>query len=390
MKTVLLGITGCIAAYKACEVVRGLQKSGADLRVKVVMTPHACEFVGPTTFRALTREEVAVELFDAPSDPIHHISLAKEADVFCIAPCTANVLAKLAHGQADDLLTTTALAFQGQLLVAPAMNVDMWRDEATQENLRVLEARGVRVVSPEAGYLACGEVGDGRLAEPAAIVEAVLEECSTSDELAGQHVLVTAGPTHEPLDPVRYLANHSSGLQGFAIAREAARRGAKVTLVSGPTSLPDPHDVEVVRVTTAAEMLTACEAVFPQANLAVFSAAVCDWHPAKVSEGKLKRTGGTTLELVPNPDIAATLGANKTAGQRTVVFAAETTDPIQEAQRKLLVKNADLCVANNVASGLGFGTAENKVWFVTQNGAEDLPVMSKTQIARALFDRLAA
>ena len=280
-KTVLVGVTGCIAAYKAAQIVRGLQKAG--VRVKVVMTEHATEFVGPTTFRGLTREPVAVGLFDAPGDPIHHVSLAQECDLFLIAPCTGNVVAKVACGIADDLLTTTALACPAPLVIAPAMNVNMYEAAATQENFATLRRRGVQIIEADEGYLACGDVGRGRLADPAVIVEAVLERLAALDapfDLAGKKVLVTAGPTREPIDAVRYVSNYSSGKQGFAVARAAAARGAQVTLVSGPVALEDPAGVDVVKVSTACQMLEAAREAFASADIAVFTAAVADMRPA--------------------------------------------------------------------------------------------------------------
>ncbi|WP_417351583.1 bifunctional phosphopantothenoylcysteine decarboxylase/phosphopantothenate--cysteine ligase CoaBC [Gordonibacter pamelaeae] len=336
-KTVLVGVTGCIAAYKSCEIVRLLQKAG--VRAKVVMTEHATEFVGPTTFRALTREPVAVGLFDDPSDPIHHVSLAQEADCFVIAPCTANVVAKIANGLADDLLTTTALACTCPLVVAPAMNVHMYENPATRYNLGKLHIRGARIVEAGDGYLACGDVGRGRLAEPADIVAAVLEELDMRRDLAGRRVMVTAGPTVEPIDPVRYLTNRSSGKTGYALARAAAARGADVTLVSGPVALPEPEGVRTVHVETAREMLSAAQEAFATADVAVFSAAVADMRPREAAARKLKKGEADallgTIELVENPDILATLGAAKRPGQVVVGFAAETDDVVANAQRKL-------------------------------------------------------
>ena len=393
MKTVLLGITGCIAAYKACYIVRGLQKAG--VRVKVVMTEHATHFVGPTTFRALTNEEVAVKLFDEPGDPIHHISLAREADLFCIAPATANVCAKIANGTADDLLTTTALATQAPLVVAPAMNDGMWASPVTQENIAALEARGVRVVSPSSGHLACGTEGKGRMEEPEAIVAAVLEELGRCRSLEGRRVLITAGPTREHLDPVRFISNPSSGKSGFALAAEAAARGAQVTLVTGPVELADPAGVEVVRVTSALEMLEACQQVYADCDAALFTAAVSDWRPAEYSPVKLKsgkEAGGMReqcVRFVPNPDIAATLGAAKRAGQVQVVYAAETGNPLPAARGKLQRKNAELCVANDVSSGVGFGTPDNRVWLVEPGSEQELPLLSKRQLAGRILDRVA-
>lgn len=387
--TVLVGVTGCIAAYKSCEIVRLLQKAG--VRVKVVMTEHAAEFVGLTTFRALTREPVAVGLFDNPSDPIHHISLAQEADVFVIAPCTANVIAKIANGLADDLLTTTALACTCPLVVAPAMNVNMYENPATRYNIGKLQIRGARIVEADEGYLACGDVGRGRLAEPADIVSTVLDELGMTHDLAGRRVLVTAGPTVEPLDPVRYLTNRSSGKTGYALARAAARRGAEVTLVSGPVALSAPEGVRTVHVETARDMLTAAEAAFTTTDIAVFSAAVADVRPKEVAAQKLKKGAEgvdlSTIELVENPDILATLAATKRPEQVVVGFAAETNDVIANAQKKLSTKHADLIVGNEVGEGRAFGTDDNEVWFVSAEETYALPLMSKDRLADEILDK---
>lgn len=388
-KTVLVGVTGCIAAYKTCEIVRGLQKAG--VRVKVVMTEHATEFVGPTTFRALTHETVAVGLFDDPSDPIHHVSLAQEADAFVIAPCTANVIAKIANGLADDLLTTTALATTSPLIIAPAMNVNMYENPATRYNIGKLHIRGVRIVEAGDGYLACGDIGRGRLAEPADIVACVLEELGVQRDLVDRHVMVTAGPTVEPIDPVRYITNHSSGKTGYAIARAAALRGANVTLVSGPVSLPAPEGVHVVYVKTACDMFAAAQEAFATADIGVFSAAVADMRPKAPASGKLKKgTADTdlgTIELVENPDILATLGADKRDNQVVVGFAAETDNVIENAQKKLVKKNADLIVGNEVGGGRAFGTDDNEVWFVSADETYDLPLMSKERLADEILNR---
>ncbi|WP_172135358.1 bifunctional phosphopantothenoylcysteine decarboxylase/phosphopantothenate--cysteine ligase CoaBC [Adlercreutzia sp. ZJ473] len=428
---VLVGVTGCIAAYKSCEVVRGLQKAG--VRCKVVMTEHACEFVGPTTFRALTHEPVAVGLFDDASDPIHHVSLAQECDAFLIAPCTANVAAKIACGIADDLLTTTALATTSPLLIAPAMNVHMYEAAATQENLARLRGRGVRVIEAGEGYLACGDVGRGRLADVDVIVGATLDAlrearatgatggcegaeppaCAAVGEsaapgasasagpaasgapardLAGLRVMVTAGPTVEPLDAVRYLSNYSSGKMGYALAAAAAARGAQVTLVSGPVALEAPAGVDVIRVKTAREMLDAARAPFAGADIAVFTAAVADFRPARPADRKLKKGADDAalraVELVENPDVLATLAREKRADQRVVGFAAETDDVLGNARRKLASKHADLVVANEVGEGRAFGTDDNKVWLVDAAGTRELPLMSKAALADAVLDAI--
>ncbi len=387
-KTVLLGVTGCIAVYKSCEIVRALQKAG--VHVKVVMTEHATEFVGPTTFRALTHEPVAVGLFDDPSDPIHHISLAQEADVFLIAPCTANVIAKIANGIADDLLTTTALATTAPLVIAPAMNVNMYENGATRYNIGKLHIRGARIIEAGDGYLACGDVGRGRLAEIDDIVTAVLEELGMSRDLSGRHVMVTAGPTVEPIDPVRYISNHSSGKTGYAVARAAALRGADVTLISGPVSIPVPEGVRVVHVKTARDMFAAAEEAFESADIAVFAAAVADMRPKLAADRKLKKGQSDAelgvLELIENPDILATLGARKTH-QVVVGFAAETNDVVANAEKKLVSKHADLVVANQVGEGKAFGTDDNEVWFVDDEDIEELPRMSKARLADAILNK---
>lgn len=390
-KTVLIGVTGCIAAYKACEILRGLQK--ADVRVKVVMTEHATHFVDPLTFRALTHEPVAVGLFDDPSDPIHHISLAQEADLFLVAPCTANVMAKIAHGIADDLLTTTALATTAPVFLAPAMNVHMYENAATQANMKTLRERGLRFIEAGSGYLACGDVGRGRLAEPddivAAVLDALAEEAPARD-LAGKRVLVTAGPTVEPIDPVRYLTNRSSGKFGYAIAEAAARRGAEVTLVSGPVALTAPAGIETVSIESARDMLAACEDAFDAADIAIFAAAVADMRPASPAERKLKkgRDGDalSSLELTENPDVLATLASRKD-GQVVIGFAAETDDVLDNAAKKLAKKNADVIVANEVGSDKTFGKDDNEIWLVDAAGAQHVEPAPKAVLADVVLDK---
>ena len=386
--TVVVGVTGCIAAYKACELVRVLQRAG--MRVKVVMTENATRFVGATTFRALTSEPVAVSMWDSAADPVHHISLAEEADVFVVAPATANVIAKLAVGRADDLLTTTALATEAPLVIAPAMNVHMWRDTATRANVAALRSRGAIIVEPDTGELACGDVGEGRLAEVAAIADAVLAEAHRARDLDGVRILVTAGPTREPIDPVRFISNASSGRTGYAIAEEAARRGATVTLVSGPTTLPDPFGVRIVRVTTALEMADAADAAFEDAQVVVATAAVSDFRPASPSASKAKKDAAALeIALERNPDLLAGFGARK-AARVLVGFAAETEAVIENARAKLAAKSLDLVVANDVSDpALGFGSEENRVWLVDALGEEELPLMHKRSLARALTDRIA-
>ena len=381
-KTILLGITGGIAAYKSCNIVRLLQKRGA--RVKVVMSEHATEFVGPLTFRALTNEPVAVGLFDDPSDPIHHISLAQEPDLVAVAPATANIIAKMANGIADDLISTTLLATPRPIVLAPAMNNGMWKAPATQANIAALRERGVHVVGPGSGYLACGDVDTGRMSEPEDIVEAVCEVLKpVPQDLAGKRIVITAGPTHEPIDPVRFIGNRSSGKMGIALAGEAARRGAAVTLVLGPTSLDVPRGVEFVRVQTAAEML--------QAALSAFcAAAVADYTPAAPADHKLKKANERLdcIELVETVDILAELSRQK--GERRVIgFAAETDNVVEYAGRKLTRKGCDAIIANDVSrADSGFGTDTNKAWIVSTAGTQELPVLTKPQLADTILDLL--
>ena len=388
-KTVVLGVTACIGAYKACYVVRGLQKAG--IRVRVVMTEHATELVGPKTFEALTHEPVLVGMFDAETeDPIPHITLANEADLMVIAPCTANMLAKLTNGIADDLLSSAALAMHCPLLIAPAANVHMYEDASTQANLASARERGWTIVEGGEGYLACGDEGYGRLAEPDAIVAAALDILEVKPDLAGTNVLITAGPTREAIDPVRYISNYSSGKTGYALAEAARDRGAQVTLVTGPTTLEDPTGMDLIHVTSAQEMFDACEAKFPSCDIAIFSAAVSDARPKVVADHKLKK--GTdddalyAIELVENPDILATLAAQKT-DQVVIGYAAETNDVIAHARKKLEKKRADLIVANEVSPHKGFGTDENSLIFVTEKGEEEVPEASKAKLANIVLDK---
>lgn len=389
-KTVLVCVTGCIAAYKSCEIVRLLQKQG--IRVKVLMTEHATQFVGPTTFRALTHEKVAIDLFDDPTDPIHHISLAQEPDLVLVAPATANVIAKMAHGIADDLMSTTLLATEKPVLVAPAMNAGMWRAEATRENVETLRRRGVTIVGPGSGYLACGDVDTGRLADPEDIVAATLAALEPDTTLANMSVLITAGPTFEPIDPVRFIGNRSSGKMGAALAETALKLGARnVTLVLGPSSVEVPVGVQVQRVETAADMLEATEREGATADIIVCAAAVADYRPRSVADRKIKKADGglDAIDLVETTDILGTISHKK--GERTVIgFAAETNDLLDHAQAKLSSKGCDVIVANDVTrDDSGFGTDTNKAWWVTANGAEELPTLSKAELAREIWRRAA-
>lgn len=391
-KKVLLGVTGCIAAYKACEVLRGLQKEGCE--TEVVMTENATRFVSAHTFSALSGRPALVDNFADGADPIPHIRMAEQCDAFLVAPCTANVMAKIAAGVADDLLTTCALAAHDRLVVAPAMNVHMYESPATQQNISTLKSRGVRVVEPGSGYLACGDVGKGRLAEVPDIVSAALEPAGEDAcgrlPLKGRRVLVTAGPTVEWMDPVRYVSNPSSGKMGFAVAEAARDAGADVTLVSGPVPLDDLADVNMVHVDTAVEMLEACDERFDSCDIAVFAAAVSDYRPRIRSERKLKKsTDGESLacmEMVENPDVLATLATRKTPGQFVVGFAAETDDVVENARRKLQSKGADLIVANRVGKHEGFREDGNAAILVSDDASLELPYMPKRELAAKIVE----
>lgn len=400
---VLVCVTGCIAAYKSCEIVRLLQKAG--VRVKVLMSEHATHFVGPTTFRALTHETVAVGLFDDPQDPIHHISLAQEPDVVLVAPATANVMAKMAHGIADDLLSTSLLATNRPIVIAPAMNTGMWEAAATQENLSTLIARGCEIVQPACGRLACGDVGSGKLASVEDIAQRTLEvlgrtiagdasgnlaqECAGL--LQGKHVVVTAGGTQEAIDPVRYIGNRSSGKFGYAIASAALAMGARVVLVSGPTNLPCPDGVHRIDVVSADDMFQAVDAAFDGADILVCAAAVADYTPVRKADHKLKKANERLdcIELVETRDILASMSACK--GDRVVVgFAAETDSLIEYASSKLASKGCDAIVANDVSRhDSTFGSDTDKVTWITADGAEELPCMPKNEAAFEILRRAA-
>ena len=388
-RRILLGVTGGIAAYKSAYLARLLRERGAE--VQVVMTPAATRFVGPDTFSALTGKPVHSDIFER-TDVVLHVRLAHEADAAVVAPATANMLAKLTWGIADDLLTSTLLEFGGPLVVAPAMHSGMHAHPATRGNLETLRERGVVIVGPVEGPLAAGDQGMGRMAEPEDIATALEEALSSGRDLAGRRVLVTAGPTHEPIDAVRFLGNRSSGRMGWAIAEEAHRRGAAVTLVSGPTHLPDPEGIEVIRVETAEEMRDAVLSRFDEADAVVKAAAVADFRPKEHVEGKIKKEGGTPdLHLEPTPDILRELGERK--GDRVLVgFAAETDDLEGAARQKLREKRLDLIVVNQVGEpGTGFDSETNRAAILSAVG-DDTPLRewTKRQLAAAICDRLAA
>lgn len=391
-KKVLLIVAGGIAAYKAIELLRLIRKAGGE--ATCVLTKGGAQFVTPLTLQAISENKVFEDIFSlSDENEMGHIQLSRAADLVVVAPATADLLAKMAHGMADDLASTVLLATDKRVLVAPAMNVRMWEHPATQANIATLRARGVAVVGPDEGSMACGEFGPGRLAEPPAILAAIQALLSRPRPLAGRHILVTSGPTHEPIDPVRYIANRSSGRQGHAIAAALAELGARVTLVSGPVSVPDPAGVTIRRIETARQMLDACQAALP-ADAAVFCAAVADWRVQSETDQKLKKTPGgapPALALTPNPDILATIAAAGPTRPRLVVgFAAETHDMLTHAQDKRRRKNADWIVANDVSPATGImGGTENEIHLVSETGIEPWPRLGKDEVAARLADRIA-
>lgn len=388
---VLLGVSGGIAAYKSALLVRELVKAGAEVRV--VMTPSAHDFVTPLTLSTLSRHEVLTELVDRHGDGRwnDHVALARWADVLLIAPATAHTLAKLAQGLCDNLLLACCLSATCPLYVAPAMDLEMYRDRAVRANLATLAARGVRTIGPEDGELASGLVGEGRMTEPTAIVDRLRSDLMGTSSLAGRRVLITAGPTQEPIDPVRYIGNRSSGRMGVALADEAARRGAIVSLVAGPILVaPTVPGIERTDVTTAAEMADACERIAPACDLVIMSAAVADFRPAEPATAKMKKgASAPVLTLEPTKDILAALSAARPAGQRLIGFALETHEALRHARQKLERKGLDLLVMNTLADvGAGFGVDTNKVTLLAPDTPPvDLPLMSKADVARAILDR---
>lgn len=391
-KRILLIIGGGIAAYKSLELIRLLRKAGAA--VTPVLTKAAAEFVTPLSVSALAGEKVYTQLFDLTDEAeMGHIQLSRVADLLVVAPATADLMAKMAQGRADDLASTLLLATDTPVMIAPAMNVRMWQHPATQRNIAVLQGDGVRLIGPDEGEMACGEYGPGRMAEPAAILDAI-QGALTAGPLVGKHVLVTSGPTHEPIDPVRYIANRSSGAQGTAIAAALRDLGARVTFVTGPATVPPPHGVDVVRVETARAMLAAVEAALP-ADAAVMAAAVADWRVAEESRSKIKKVAGAALPVLSfaeNPDILKTVAQSLTHRPRLVVgFAAETDDVLAHAQAKLARKGCDWIVANDVSPETGImGGAENAVTLISAAGSEAWPRLPKDEVARRLALRIAA
>ena len=389
-KTVVLGVTGGIAAYKSCETVSRLRKLGAC--VHVIMTANACRFVAPLTFETLSAQPCITDTFDRPERwEVEHVALAQKADLFLIAPATANIMAKMAAGIADDMLSTTVLATRAPVLLAPAMNTGMWEHQATQRNLRTLLERGVLTVGPEGGLLACGDTGTGRMSEPADIVAECVRILTRKADMQGLRVLVTAGPTREMVDPVRFISNRSSGKMGYALAEAAALRGADVMLVTGPVSIPVPAGVKVTSIQSTEELLESMLSLCIDRDIVIQAAAPADYRPEKQAEQKLKKQGDgqLTLRLVSTPDVARAVGKQKRMGQTLVGFAAETQRLTEHALDKLKSKSLDMIIANDVTvPGAGFDVDTNIVQIITENGSEQLPLMSKRALADEILDRI--
>ena len=390
-KTVLLGITGGIAAYKMANVTSALRKTGAE--VHCILTQNATQFITPLTFETLSNNRCIVDTFDRNFQyDVAHVSLAKKADVILIAPATANVIAKLAHGLADDMLTTTVLAARCPKLIAPAMNTAMLENPATQENLATLRRYGFTVIEPATGMLACKDVGSGKLPEPEVLCEEIYRVIAREKDLQGLHITVTAGPTQESLDPVRFLTNHSSGKMGYAIAREAMLRGADVTLISGPVALSTPLGVKLVNITTAQEMLERVQAALPQTDVLVMAAAVADYRPAVVADQKMKKgEGDMSIPLERTGDVLGWVAQNRHPGLFVCGFSMETEHMLENSQKKLSKKKLDMIVANNLKTqGAGFGVETNVVTLITQDWVEELPLLGKDEVAGKLLTAIAA
>ncbi len=389
-KTVVLGISGSIAAYKIAYLASALKKLHAD--VEVIMTENVTQFITPVTFESLTGNKCLVDTFDRNFKfSVEHVALAKRADIFMLAPATANVIAKVAHGLADDMLTTTFLACKCPKYISPAMNTQMFENPITQDNLKICQSYGMHVIQPACGYLACGDTGAGKMPEPEELLDHIIHEIAYPKNLTGKKILVTAGPTREALDPVRFLTNHSTGKMGYAIARVAAARGAEVTLVTGPTEIKKPGFVKVVPIESAREMYEAVTAASEEQDAIIKAAAVADYRPAHVSDEKIKKKDGDELSIPVErtDDILAYLGSHKKPGQFLCGFSMETEHMLENSRKKLEKKNLDMIVANNLkVAGAGFGTDTNIVTLITKAGERQLEKMSKEQVADKLLDAI--
>ena len=388
-KTVILGVTGSIAAYKAANLASMLKKQHAD--VQVIMTQNATQFMNPITFESLTGNKCLVDTFDRNFQfQVEHVALAKRADLAIIAPATANIMAKLAHGLADDMLTTTLLACRCPRLIAPAMNTRMYENPVTQDNMDILRKYGFRIIEPAVGHLACGDTGAGKLPQETLLLECILDEIAMEKDMKGLHVLITAGPTMEAIDPVRFISNHSTGKMGYALARVCRRRGAEVTLVSGKTNLEAPYGVTLVPVTSAQDMFEAVSSRAKEQDMIIKAAAVADYRPVAVAENKIKKSpGDMCIALERTTDILAWLGEHRREGQVLCGFAMETEHMVEHAKEKLTGKHVDMIAANNVkVAGAGFGTDTNVVTLITEDGVEELAKMSKEEVASRIVDAL--
>lgn len=388
-KTILLGVTGGIAAYKSASLASLLVKSSAEVRV--VMTEHAANFINPITFEALTGHKCITDTFDRNFEfKVEHVALAKKADLIIVAPATANVIAKLAHGLADDMLTTTILASAAPKLIAPAMNTGMYENPVTQDNLTLLKQYGMKIISPESGRLACGDVGSGKMAEPEILFEHILHACSCQKDMSGMKVLVTAGPTQEALDPVRYITNHSSGKMGYSIAKACMLRGADVTLVTGKTALTPPSFVDVVPVISAADMYKAVISRSNSMDLIIKAAAVADYRPSQVANEKVKKKEAElSISLERTRDILKYLGEHKKPGQFLCGFSMETENMLENSKKKLENKNLDMIVANNLkVKGAGFETDTNIVTMITPKEVVEIPIMNKEDVSFHILDKI--
>ena len=388
-KTVLLGVTGSIAAYKIASLASALKKLHAD--VHVLMTENATNFINPITFETLTGNKCLVDTFDRNFQySVEHVSLAKKADVVMLAPASANVIGKIAHGIADDMLTTTIMACKCKKIVAPAMNTNMFENPIVQDNLKVLEHYNYEVISPAVGYLACGDTGAGKMPEPELLLEYILREIAREKDMKGLQVLVTAGPTQESVDPVRYITNHSTGKMGYAIAKVCMQRGADVTLVTGPTSIEKPHFVNVVPITTAREMFEEVTGRAEEQDIIIKAAAVADYTPVTTATEKIKKKDGdNAIALTRTKDILGWLGEHRREGQFLCGFSMETQNMLENSRQKLTKKNVDMIVANNLkVQGAGFGGDTNVVTLITADGATELPLQSKEEVAGKLLEEI--
>lgn len=388
-KTILVGVTGSIAAYKAATLVSMLVKTGAEVRV--LMTKNATNIINPITFETLSGHKCFIDTFDRNFEfKVSHVSLAQKADIFLIAPATANTIAKVANGMADDMLTSVFLAAKCPKVICPAMNTAMYENPITQDNLEKCKKFGFKILEPETGHLACGKIGKGKMPEPQAIFEFIENEISFEKDFLGKKILVTAGPTQEAIDPVRFITNHSSGKMGYAIAKIAAARGAQVTLISGPVSLNPPQNAKTIKITNAKEMLEAVKENFPDSDIVIKSAAVADFRPKNISAEKIKKTGEEiSIELERTDDILAFLGKNKKPGQILCGFSMETQSLIENSKKKLSAKNLDLIIANNLKTpGAGFQADTNQATIISKDFQKELPLMQKEELASRILDEI--